>query len=224
MFDDEVISLNLRKQEETARPVGRPRKYDNSISVNELHDFNDLLEFDKWYNEKYSKLYTESTEPKTTRKRFSSQKEEEIQHFYLAYGNYRETAGAFQLQDSTVRNIFKAALPEKSESHQGFKGGKAQKGNAKGALSYPASIDEELLSWLLIMNYLHLPVSILALQKKAKSLILPHNLSFEASRAWVRQFKERNNLALRRKHLCVKNFHHNLKVKYDHFILNVPDF
>ena len=73
MFDDEVICYNPRKKEETARPVGRPRKYD-SISVNELHDFNDLLEFDKWYNEKYSKLYNESTEPKTTRKRFSSQK------------------------------------------------------------------------------------------------------------------------------------------------------
>ena len=52
----EVISLNLIKQEETARPVGRPRKYDNSISANELHDFDDLLKFDKWYNEKSSKL------------------------------------------------------------------------------------------------------------------------------------------------------------------------
>ena len=48
MFDDEVICLNPRKKEETERPVGRPRKYGNSISVNELHDFNDLLEFDKW--------------------------------------------------------------------------------------------------------------------------------------------------------------------------------
>ena len=56
MFDDEVICLKARKKEETARPVGRPRKYDSSISVNELHDFSDLLEFDKWYNEKYSKL------------------------------------------------------------------------------------------------------------------------------------------------------------------------
>ena len=51
MFDDEVICLNPRKKEETARPVGRPTKYGNSISVNKLHDFNDLLEFDKWYNE-----------------------------------------------------------------------------------------------------------------------------------------------------------------------------
>ena len=73
LFDDEVICLNPRKKEETARPVGRPRKYDSSISVNELHDFNDLLELYKWYNEKYSKLYIDSTEPKTTRKRFSSQ-------------------------------------------------------------------------------------------------------------------------------------------------------
>ena len=56
MFDDEVICLKARKKEETARPVGRSRKYDSSISVNELHDFSDLLEFDKWYNEKYSKL------------------------------------------------------------------------------------------------------------------------------------------------------------------------
>ena len=41
MFDDKVICLNPRKKEETAHPVGRPRKYDNSISVNELHDFNE---------------------------------------------------------------------------------------------------------------------------------------------------------------------------------------
>ena len=60
MFD-EVICLNPRKKEEIACPFGRPGKYDNSINVNELHDFNDLLEFDKWYNEKYSKLYIEST-------------------------------------------------------------------------------------------------------------------------------------------------------------------
>ena len=78
--------------------------------------------------------------------------------------------------------------------------------NTKGAglpLSYPASIDEELLSWLLIMNDLHLPVSILALQKKAKSLILPQNPCFEASRGWIRQFKKRHNLAQRKKNIFV---------------------
>ena len=45
------------------------------------------------------------------------------------------------------------------------------------------------------MNDVYLPVFILALQKKAKSLTLPHNSCFEASRDWARQFKERHNLA-----------------------------
>ena len=119
MFDDEVICYNARKKEETVRPVGRPRKYDSN-SVNELHDFNDLLEFDKWYNEKYSKLYNESTEPKTTRKRFSSQKKEEIKYFYLACGNYQKISRSFQLQDSTVRKICKAA-PLEEEVKEVFK-------------------------------------------------------------------------------------------------------
>ena len=117
----------------------------------------------------------------------------------MACGNSREIARAFQLQDFTVCKICTAAPPEKSESRQGLKEEKVWKGNAKGAgrpRSYPAFIDVELLSWLLIMNDLHLPVFILALQKKAKSLILPHNLCFEASRGWVHQFKERHNLAL----------------------------
>ena len=75
--------FNPRKKEETPFPVGRPRKYENSISVNELQDFNDLLEFDKWYNEKYSKLYIKSTESKTTRKRFSSQKKKRRNKAFL---------------------------------------------------------------------------------------------------------------------------------------------
>ena len=55
------------------------------------------------------------------------------------------------------------------------------------------------------MNDRHLPVSILVLQKKAKSLILPHNPCFGAGRGFVRQFKETHNLALRKKtSLCQK--------------------
>ena len=108
-------------------------------------------------------------------------KKKEIKHFYLACENYRETAKAFQLQDSIVLKICKTSPPDKSESRQAFKGGKAWKGNGEGAgrlLSYPASLDEELLNWLVIMNNLHLPVSILALQKKEKSIILPHSPCF----------------------------------------------
>ena len=40
-------------------------------------------------------------------------KKEEIKHFYLACGNYRETARAFQLQYSTVHKTCKAAPHEK---------------------------------------------------------------------------------------------------------------
>ena len=53
------------------------------------------------------------------------------------------------------------------------------------------------------MNDRHLPVSILALQKKAKLLILPHNPCFGAGRGWARQFKETHNLALRKKNIFV---------------------
>ena len=92
---------------------------------------------------------------------------------------------------------------------------------------YRTQLNKELLSWLLIMNDLHLPVSILALQKKAKSLILPHNHCFEASRGWVCQFKERHNLALRKKTSLCKKLPSQLENKissFYSFILNAPDF
>ena len=57
-------------------------------------------------------------------------KKEEIRHYYASCGNYRETDRAFKIKDSTVRKIFKAGSPEKSKRHEGFKGGKAWKGNA----------------------------------------------------------------------------------------------
>ena len=67
------------------------------------------------------------------------------------------------------------------------------------------------------MNDLHLPVSTLALQKKAKSLILPHNRGFEASRGWVRQFKERHNLALRKKTTFCQKLPSQLESKISSF-------
>ena len=104
----------------------------------------------------------------------------------------------FKTSDSTVRNICK--------KDDGFRGGKAWMENAKGAgrpLSYPVSVDEELVSLLLQMNDLHLPVSTLTLQKKAKYLILPHNYSSEASRGWIRHFKDRHNFTLRKRTIFV---------------------
>ena len=118
---------------------------------------------------------------------------------------YRETVRAFELQNSTVRKICKAG-PLKISKYGGFKGGKAWKWNGKGPgrpLSYPASVVEGLLSWILIMNHLHMPLSVLALQKKAKSLILPYNNSFDVSIGWICQFKEKHLLSLcKRTSLC----------------------
>ena len=71
------------------------------------------------------------------------------------------------------------------------------KGNSKRAgrtLPYPTLVDEDLLGWILIINDLLLPVSVLALQKKSKSIILPHNPSFETSKGCIHQFKERHDL------------------------------
>ena len=67
----------------------------------------------------------------------------------MVWRNYRETARAFQFQNSTVRKICKVAPPKKSESHQCFKGGKGWKENNEDAGRpplYPASTDEELLN------------------------------------------------------------------------------
>ena len=71
MSDAKVIYWDHCKKNEK-RPVGRPRKYDNSTNcINKLHDFSDLFEFDKWYDGKYFELPIESTEPNTTWKKLS---------------------------------------------------------------------------------------------------------------------------------------------------------
>lgn len=83
-----------------------------------MHGFIDLLEFAKWHNKKYTKLYIESTEPKTAQKRFISQlKKLKSGFFYLNWGKYPETGRAFQLQGSSVRKICKVVSSEKSERH-----------------------------------------------------------------------------------------------------------
>ena len=57
------------KKKEEKRPVGRPREYANcELNINELHDFNNLLEVDQCNNEKYIKFYEERVVPTTTRK------------------------------------------------------------------------------------------------------------------------------------------------------------
>lgn len=85
----------------------------------------------------------------------------------------------------------------------------------------PTFVDKELLSWILIINYLYLPVSVIALQRKAKSLlILRHNPSSEASKDWIRQFKE-HDLSIRKRISLSQRLPSQLESKYHNFILKI---
>ena len=73
------------------------------------------------------------------------------------------------------------------------------KGNHSGAgrpLTYPLEVEKDILSWLLELRDLHVPVSILTLQEKAKRVVHPHNTTFNASRGWVEKFFARHRLSL----------------------------
>ena len=97
---------------------------------------------------------------------------------YSATGNFRETAGAFNLNDSKVRGIIKThSVAGKIifSKKQNFPG-------AGRPLSYTVKLEDQLIKWILVLQDVNFPVSILALQEKAKNLIRPDNPEFKASR------------------------------------------
>ena len=94
------------------------------------------------------------------------------------------------VNESTVRTIVKTATRN---------GQLNDKGNHSGAgrpLTYPLEVEKDILSWLLELRDLHVPVSILTLQEKAKRVVRPHNPTFNASRGWVEKFFARHRLSL----------------------------
>lgn len=73
------------------------------------------------------------------------------------------------------------------------------KGNCSGAgrpITYPLEVENDLIRWILELRDLHVPVSVLALQEKAKGVVQPHNPDFNATRGWVAKFFQRNRLSL----------------------------
>ena len=101
--------------------------------------------------------------------------------------NYRETTRIVGLQDSTIRKIYKAAPPKKTNKDRfvDLKGCKHFKRNKKGAgkpLFYRIKIDQEILVWLLEMMDLNLPISFPALRKFHKSKIHSYCQEFKANR------------------------------------------
>ena len=59
-------------------------------------------------------------------------------------------------------------------------------------LTYPLEVKKDILSWLFELRDLHVPVSILTLQEKAKCVVHPHNPTFNASCGWVEKFLARH--------------------------------
>ena len=150
--------------------------------MNKCHDFWKMVDHYKSYDlqvESYCKS--------------SHQKKAETRLHYSTTGNFRETARAFNLNESTVREIIKTRPVAGKiilSKKQNFPG-------AGRPLSYPVELEDQLLKWILVLRDLNFPVPILALQEKAKNLIQPGNPEFKASRGWIEKFFNRHKLSLR---------------------------
>ena len=162
------------------------------------HDYNKLLkEFEK-HDEIVTNFYLSNKkvsvndETKILRKRFTEERKQEIREHYLLTNNFAKTSKSFCLNESTVRKIVKSTLRNDVKP--------SDKGNRSGdgrPLTYPKEAQNGLIAWVLQLLDVHMPVSVLALQEKAKKVIRPHSPSFGASRGWVKKFFARHRLSFR---------------------------
>ena len=81
--------------------------------MNKCHDFWKMVDHYKSYDLQVKSNCKSSPDadlggPSNTRRRFTNQKKTEIRLHYSTTGNFRETARAFNLDESTVRGIIKA--------------------------------------------------------------------------------------------------------------------
>ena len=139
-----------------------------------------------------NKKVSVNDETKIPRKRFTEERKQEIREHYLLTDNFAKTVKSFCLNELTVRKIVKSTLCNDVKS--------SDKGNRSGAdrpLTYPKEAENELVAWVLQLLDVHMPVSVLALQEKAKKVIRPHSPSFGANRGWVEKFFTRHRLSLR---------------------------
>ena len=110
-------------------------------------------------------------------------------HYYLMTGNYVKTAEASIINESTARNIINKPAPENLKSA-------GDRSGAGRPFIYPSEIEDDLINRILKLRDLNLPVSVLTLQEKAKSVIKPYNFSFSTSRGWVEKFFIPHKLSL----------------------------
>ena len=160
------------------------------------HDFEELKQWCEISDTKIANFYLHGEKInidgniQKNSKRYTEKTKREIREHYLLTQNYAATAKEFGVNESTVRTIVKTTT----------RNGKLNdKGNHSGAgrpLTYPLEVEEDILSWLLELRDLHILVSILTLQEKAKRVVRPHNPTFNASRGWVEKFFMRHRLSL----------------------------
>ena len=175
------------------------------------HDFSALLTTYEKYNKTIANFYLNSNKVnsngdiKIPRKGFTERRKHENWEYYLLTENYGETAKAFSLNESTVRNIVKSTIRDEKVS---------DKGNHSGAgrpLTYPKDVENELVAWILQLLGLHVSVSVLSLQKKAKKIIRPHNPTFSASKGWVESCSQDTDYHFEIVLQSAKSYHSNLK-------------
>lgn len=175
------------------------------------HDYNVWLKEYGKNNEIVANFYLNNNrvdyngDVKITCKRLTERRKQEIREHHLISDNYAETAKAFSLNESTVRNIVKSAIRDVKLSDKGNKPG------AGRPLTYPIEVEDELVAWILQLLDLHAPLSSLMLKEKAKKVIQPHNHKFSASNGWLEKFFKRHRLSLRSRTSVSQKLPHQLE-------------
>ena len=85
--------------------------------------------------------------PRNTRRRFTNQKKAEMRLHYSTTGNFRETARAFNLNESTDQRIIKTRPVAGKiilSKKQNFSG-------AGRPLNYPFELEDQLIKWILVL-------------------------------------------------------------------------
>ena len=132
----------------------KPYTLENAYKdMNKCHDFWKMVDHYKSYDlqvESYCKSSpdTDLGGPSNTRRRFTNQKKAEMRLYYSTTGNFRETARAFNLNESTVQgiiNTYPAAGKIILSKKQNFPG-------AGRPLSYPEELEEQLIKWILVLR------------------------------------------------------------------------
>ena len=142
----------------------------------------------------------------------------------------RPAAKKFKVPVATLqgwKNLSKEKLPSKRV--RGVGGGRK--------LTYPAELDDEIMSWFLQQRDQHIPVSQEMVMAKARLMVKNSNENFLGSRGWLQKFMNRHNLAMRRAsysqrlpqdlELKIDDFHKYLRqtrteVDYD-FVINMDE-